>query len=133
MINNPQHFLKRFPIPNRSGFSSREKKVAYHVKALWRSRDFFIKWTYATIIANRRGMAQHCGNPACKRKRACVGQMQPVIYSDAELSCTPPCLSVYRSKAYRAGLRQSVRDIEFLVHQHGFTEGIKMARRIAKL
>ena len=131
MTNNPQTFLKRFPIPNRTGFNSRENKIAYQVHALWRSRDFWRRWFYATIIATQRGMARECGNKACRRKRQCVGQMQPVLYADAELACTPPCLSVYRDKHDRAALAGAVRDIEALVKQHGFAGGVKMARRMA--
>ena len=127
------HWLKRFPLPAAPIDASKEQalRAAYH--ALHRARDFWRKWFYATIIATRRGMAQHCGNPACKRKRQCVGQMRPVIYSDAELSCTPPCLSVNRNREYRRALGEAVRNIEYLVQEHGFVEGVKMARRNARL
>ena len=132
MTTDPCHWLKRFPMPSAPVDASKEQALRARITALHRSRDFWRKWLYATIIATRRGMAQHCGNPACKRAHACVGQMRPVIYNDMELSCTPPCLSVYRRKEYRAALRQAVSDIEWLVHQHGFAKGVKMAKRNAR-
>ena len=131
--HDPRHWLKRFPLPQPAPDLNEENRVRARIRALHRSRDFFRKWLYATIIATQRGMPFECGNPACRRKRQCTGQMRPVIYSDAELSCTPPCLSVFRNRQYRAALGQAVRDIEFLVHQHGFAAGVKQARRMAWL
>jgi hypothetical protein len=128
LIKTPE-WMTRFPIPPLPNRTNRVRRVQDRIKAAERSREFWRKWYFATIIATRRGMAQHCGNPACKRKHACVGQMRPVIYSDSEFACTPPCLSVNRNKDYRAALRRAVFDIEWLVHEHGFAKGVRMARR----